>query len=117
MQEFRTYLENKGSIHSQCTDFLAYYALPYVPKPNEHPIYQQLFKEPWKQSIISRLSNFIDNCTNENKKELPKLIRLVQNSIGNHDNTLRQLSVGISFNNFICFNTLKIILYIVIFNN
>ncbi|KAH8859273.1 LisH domain-containing protein ARMC9 [Schistosoma japonicum] len=37
MNEFKLYLETKGSVHSQNTQFLAYYALPYVTKPNEHP--------------------------------------------------------------------------------
>jgi hypothetical protein len=43
MQEFKNYLENRGATLSQTTEFLPYYALPFVPNPRGHPSYKELF--------------------------------------------------------------------------
>ncbi|CAH8500583.1 unnamed protein product [Heterobilharzia americana] len=96
MQEFKRYLETKGSVHSQNTEFLAYYALPYVPKPNEHPIYQQLFEETWRNSVISRLSKFIDSIIQPNSSKTPRLINLVTRPNIKQDRLVKQLSSELS---------------------
>lgn len=43
MNEFRSYLESRGAGLSQTTEFLPYYALPFVPNPKAHPSYKELF--------------------------------------------------------------------------
>lgn len=43
MQEFKNYLETRGATLSQTTEFLPFYALPYVPNPKGHPSYKELF--------------------------------------------------------------------------
>lgn len=43
MQEFKHYLETKGAALSQTTEFLPYYALPYIPDPTSHPSFKPLF--------------------------------------------------------------------------
>ncbi|CAH8837553.1 unnamed protein product [Trichobilharzia szidati] len=96
MQEFKKYLETKGSVHSQNTEFLAYYALPYVPKPNEHPIYQQLFEESWRKSVISRVSRFIDSVIQPNTIKTPRLINLVTRPNAKQDRLMKQLSNELS---------------------
>ena len=44
MQEFKQYLETNGAALSQTTEFVAYYALPYVPNPRSHPTFKVLFE-------------------------------------------------------------------------
>lgn len=43
MTGFKKYLETKGAVLSQTTEFLPFYALPYVQNPKSHPTYKQLF--------------------------------------------------------------------------
>ena len=43
MRQFKTYLETKGAALSQTTEFLPYYALPYIPDPTSHPSFKPLF--------------------------------------------------------------------------
>ncbi|CAH8472870.1 unnamed protein product [Schistosoma turkestanicum] len=96
MQEFKLYLETKGSVHSQNTEFLAYYALPYVTKPNEHPIYQQLFEETWRNSVILRLSKYIDSIIQPNGGKIPSLLSLVAKPNVKQDHLMRQLTNELS---------------------
>ncbi|KAK4469569.1 hypothetical protein MN116_006604 [Schistosoma mekongi] len=96
MNEFKLYLETKGSVHSQNTKFLAYYALPYVTKPNEHPIYQKLFEETWRNSVLSRLSNFIDSVIQPNNAKTPNLINLVTKPNVKQDHLMRKLTNELS---------------------
>ena len=44
MQEFKHYLETNGASLSQTTEFVAFYALPFVPNPKNHPTFKELFE-------------------------------------------------------------------------
>ncbi|THD26515.1 LisH domain-containing protein ARMC9 [Fasciola hepatica] len=92
LQEFRHYLETKGALLSQSTDLLPYYALPYAPNPKEHPIYQQLFKEPWRKSVTFRLSTLIDSTISPNRINPPRLVKLLTEHTTKRDKAMRQLS-------------------------
>lgn len=54
MQVFKGYLETKGSALSQTTEFLPYYALPYIPDPTSHPSFKPLFVVS-HQSVLGRV--------------------------------------------------------------
>ena len=41
---FKHYLETRGAALSQTTEFLPYYALPFVPNPMVHPSFRDLFQ-------------------------------------------------------------------------
>ena len=43
MRVFKSYLENKGAGLSQTTEFLPFYALPFVPDPTTHPSFKPIF--------------------------------------------------------------------------
>ena len=43
MNSFKAYLETSGAALSQTTEFLPFYALPFVPNPTTHPSYRELF--------------------------------------------------------------------------
>ncbi|XP_034636436.1 lisH domain-containing protein ARMC9 [Trachemys scripta elegans] len=44
ISHFKTYLETKGAALSQTTEFLPFYALPFVPNPMVHPSFKELFQ-------------------------------------------------------------------------
>ncbi|XP_045337655.1 lisH domain-containing protein ARMC9 isoform X13 [Leopardus geoffroyi] len=54
---FKTYLETKGAALSQTTEFLPFYALPFVPNPMVHPSFKELFQitPEYLQSVCVRL--------------------------------------------------------------
>jgi hypothetical protein len=43
MTKFKSYIETRGAALSQTTEFLPFYALPFVPNPRAHPTYRELF--------------------------------------------------------------------------
>ncbi|KAK6177323.1 hypothetical protein SNE40_015447 [Patella caerulea] len=59
MGEFKQYLENRGATLSQTTEFLPFYALPFVPNPKAHPSYKELFLDSWSQDMEVRLDKFL----------------------------------------------------------
>jgi hypothetical protein len=42
-KEFKNFLDDRGSDLSKTNEFLAYYALPYVNAPKEHPNFKSIF--------------------------------------------------------------------------
>ena len=44
MANLKYYLETKGSEMSQTTEFLPFFALPFIPNPRNHPSLQEIFK-------------------------------------------------------------------------
>jgi len=64
MNEFKQYLESNGAALSQTTEFVAYYALPYVPNPRNHPTFKILFEESWKEELRVKLTNFLGSIFN-----------------------------------------------------
>ena len=79
MEQFKHYLENRGSSLCKSTQFLAYFALPYVPDPRKHPSFKELFEEKWIQDLESRLLQFLS--TSLTGKGLPKLYQLVNQNV------------------------------------
>ncbi|XP_052760262.1 lisH domain-containing protein ARMC9-like isoform X1 [Mya arenaria] len=59
MQEFKNFLETKGKTLSQTTEFLPFYALPFVPNPRNHPSYKELFTDIWTKDLEVRLEKFL----------------------------------------------------------
>lgn len=59
MREFKNYLETRGATLSQTTEFLPYYALPFVPNPKGHPSYKELFTDSWIKDLEVRLEKFL----------------------------------------------------------
>lgn len=49
--EFKKYLDSKGSELSKANEFLAYYALPYIPNPSNHPSFKHLYTVEWVQDL------------------------------------------------------------------
>jgi hypothetical protein len=58
-ERFRRFLESQGKHLSQTTEFLPFYALPYVPDPSLHPSFAAIFKEGWALQLSQRLERFV----------------------------------------------------------
>ena len=91
MEDFKKYLEQKEIELSKTTEFLAYYALPYIPNPKEHPTYAKLFKPEWTNDLKEQLQNCIKFYLPSPSKKYPVLydlatgknITLVQTDVNN----------------------------------
>ncbi|KAM9316940.1 lisH domain-containing protein ARMC9 [Gastrophryne carolinensis] len=59
ISHFKTYLETSGAALSQTTEFLPFYALPFVPNPAVHPSFKELFQGSWAPELKSRLEKFL----------------------------------------------------------
>jgi len=45
IKQFKIFLETKGADLSKTTEFLPFYALPYIKNPMKHPALKHLFTE------------------------------------------------------------------------
>ncbi|KAI9222144.1 hypothetical protein BC828DRAFT_379215 [Blastocladiella britannica] len=61
MDTFKAFLETRGAQLSQTTEFLPFYALPYLPDPTLHPSFSNLFVKKWSDDLRGRLDVFIRN--------------------------------------------------------
>ena len=61
MTEFKAYLESKDVEMSRTTEYLAYYALPYIQNPREHPSYKQIFTVEWIRELKEKLNDCFNN--------------------------------------------------------
>ena len=57
--DFKTYLDNQGSELSKTSEFLAFYALPYIQNPVEHPSFQNLYTMDWVNQLKMKLKGFV----------------------------------------------------------
>uniref|UniRef100_A0A8C0LBR9 LisH domain-containing protein ARMC9 n=1 Tax=Canis lupus dingo TaxID=286419 RepID=A0A8C0LBR9_CANLU len=73
---FRTYLETKGAALSQTTEFLPFYALPFVPNPMVHPSFKELFQDSWTPELKLKLEKFLALIFKASNT--PKLLTLYQ---------------------------------------
>ncbi|NXD69435.1 ARMC9 protein, partial [Eolophus roseicapillus] len=80
ISRFKGYLETKGAALSQTTEFLPFYALPFVPNPMVHPSFKELFKksicfakmDSWTSDLRTRLEKFLSLTL----KDTPRLLTL-----------------------------------------
>ncbi|KAM7387963.1 hypothetical protein PAMP_024167 [Pampus punctatissimus] len=59
ISHFKQYLETRGAALSQTTEFLPYYALPFVPNPTVHPSFKDLFQDSWIPQLKDKLEQFL----------------------------------------------------------
>ncbi|KAM5269113.1 lisH domain-containing protein ARMC9 isoform 1-T2 [Hipposideros larvatus] len=86
---FKTYLETKGAALSQTTEFLPFYALPFVPNPMVHPSFKELFQDSWTPELKLKLEKFLALIFKASN--MPKLLTLYKENGQNHKEMLRQL--------------------------
>nr|XP_055156374.1 lisH domain-containing protein ARMC9 isoform X3 [Nyctereutes procyonoides] len=86
---FRTYLETKGAALSQTTEFLPFYALPFVPNPMVHPSFKELFQESWTPELKLKLEKFLALIFKASNT--PKLLTLYKENGQSNKETSQQL--------------------------
>uniref|UniRef100_A0A672UBK5 LisH domain-containing protein ARMC9 n=1 Tax=Strigops habroptila TaxID=2489341 RepID=A0A672UBK5_STRHB len=74
ISHFKAYLETKGAALSHTTEFLPFYALPFVPNPMVHPSFKELFQDSWTLDLRTRLEKFLSLTL----KDTPRLQHLQQ---------------------------------------
>lgn len=61
LYHFKVFLDTKGADLANTTEFLSYYALPYVPNPLEHPSFKHIFTKDWMHDVRKKLESFLSN--------------------------------------------------------
>ncbi|OPJ85575.1 lisH domain-containing protein ARMC9 isoform B [Patagioenas fasciata monilis] len=74
ISHFKAYLETKGAALSQTTEFLPFYALPFVPNPMVHPSFKELFQDSWTLDLRTRLEKFLSVTLKA--RQTPRLLTL-----------------------------------------
>ncbi|NWV45508.1 ARMC9 protein, partial [Daphoenositta chrysoptera] len=75
---FKAYLETKGAALSQTTEFLPFYALPFVPNPMVHPSFKELFQDSWTLDLRTRLEKFLSMTLKA--RQTPRLLTIFKES-------------------------------------
>ncbi|XP_038673122.1 lisH domain-containing protein ARMC9 isoform X1 [Scyliorhinus canicula] len=86
---FKNYLETRGAALSQTTEFLPFYALPFVPNPTVHPSFKELFQDSWSPELKMRLQIFLSASLKVTKA--PKLLSLFKENGQSSKELLQQL--------------------------
>lgn len=63
MSHFKQYIETTVShdpLLSQTSEFVTYYALPYVPNPLDHKSFKHLFTPQFQQQLLHKVTAFLD---------------------------------------------------------
>lgn len=81
MEIFKDFLNTKGSDLSVTEEFLHFYALPYIPNPQEHAAFKILFTRGWVGELKDRISKFFKANASQNQQ--PALITMYKNYIEN----------------------------------
>ncbi|XP_072897298.1 lisH domain-containing protein ARMC9 isoform X6 [Hemitrygon akajei] len=86
---FKTYLETRGAALSQTTEFLPFYALPFVPNPTVHPSFKELFQDSWIPDLKIKLQKFLSASLNV--PSAPRLLSLFKENGHEYKELVHQL--------------------------
>ena len=96
MEEFKLFLEkNKSEKENELSsEFLSYYALPYIPDPRNNINYINLFKPEWSKCLLEQIEKCIEYYSPNNVSNLPMLYDMargkkvitINNNINNNMN-------------------------------
>ncbi|XP_061862086.1 lisH domain-containing protein ARMC9 isoform X2 [Colius striatus] len=89
MSHFKAFLETKGATLSQTTEFLPFYALPFVPNPLVHPSFKELFQDSWTLDLRKRLEEFLSLSLKA--RQTPRLLTLFKENGQYNKEKLQQL--------------------------
>ncbi|VDK36323.1 unnamed protein product [Taenia asiatica] len=90
LQHFREFLDTKGKALSQISEFLPFFAFPYVENPKLHSAYRELFEPEWTSELKRKLTSFLEP-SKDDKRPLPKLLFLTTRTKEAPNNQERQL--------------------------
>ncbi|KFP73111.1 LisH domain-containing protein ARMC9, partial [Acanthisitta chloris] len=87
ISHFKAYLETKGAALSQSTEFVPFYALPFVPNPMVHPSFKEIFQDSWTLDLRTRLEEFLSLTLKA--RQTPQLLTLFKEN-GQRDKEMLQ---------------------------
>jgi len=67
MQKLRVYFETKSEACTMDKEMLTFFALPFVPDPESHPIFGNLFQAAWVKKLRSRIKSLARGLCSPNK--------------------------------------------------
>ncbi|XP_028259331.1 lisH domain-containing protein ARMC9-like isoform X2 [Parambassis ranga] len=88
---FKQYLETRGTALSQTTEFLPYYALPFVPNPTVHPSFKHLFQDSWMPQLKDKLEQFLSVTLKASNS--PRLLTLYKEGGRSTKDAMQQLQL------------------------
>ncbi|XP_050950853.1 lisH domain-containing protein ARMC9 isoform X3 [Labeo rohita] len=91
---FKHYLETRGAALSQTTEFLPFYALPFVPNPTVHPSFQELFQDSWMPELRERLEKFLSVTLKASNT--PRLLTLYNEGGKGNKEALQQMQLHLT---------------------
>ncbi|XP_019904723.2 lisH domain-containing protein ARMC9 isoform X2 [Esox lucius] len=91
---FKQYLETRGATLSQTTEFLPYYALPFVPSPAVHPSFRDLFQDTWVPEVRRKLEAFLSATLKVTNA--PRLLLLYKGGGSCSKDTMQQLQLQLA---------------------
>jgi hypothetical protein len=59
MEQFKRFLDTDGATLATTAEFIPFYALPYVPHPQDHPSFSHLLLDSWRQNLKTDILAFI----------------------------------------------------------
>uniref|UniRef100_A0A4W6D922 LisH domain-containing protein ARMC9 n=1 Tax=Lates calcarifer TaxID=8187 RepID=A0A4W6D922_LATCA len=89
ISHFKQYLETRGAALSQTSEFLPYYALPFVPNPTVHPSFKDLFQDSWIPHLKDKLEQFLSVTLKPSSS--PRLLNLYKAALENKSAEAMQL--------------------------
>ena len=92
MDEFKLFLEKNKPENELTSEFLTYYALPYIQDPRDNSTYIHLFKQEWTQCLLEQIEKCIEYYSPNNISNLPilydmargKKVITINNNINNN---------------------------------
>ncbi|XP_042339919.1 lisH domain-containing protein ARMC9 isoform X2 [Plectropomus leopardus] len=91
ISRFKQYLETRGAALSQTTEFLPYYALPFVPNPTVHPSFKDLFQDSWIPRLKDKLEQFLSVTLKPSNT--PRLLNLYKEGGRSTKEAMQQLQL------------------------
>uniref|UniRef100_A0A8C2AMI5 LisH domain-containing protein ARMC9 n=1 Tax=Cyprinus carpio TaxID=7962 RepID=A0A8C2AMI5_CYPCA len=91
---FKHYLETRGVALSQTTEFLPFYALPFVPNPTVHPSFQELFQDSWMPELREKLEKFLSVILKASNT--PRLLTLYNEGAKGNKEAIQQMQLHLT---------------------
>lgn len=91
---FKQFIETQGATLSQTTEFLPYYALPFVPNPTVHPSFKNLFQDSWVPQLKNKLEHFLSVALKS--PNTPRLLSLYREGGRKTKEAMQQLQIQLA---------------------
>ncbi len=81
MKVFQQYLASLPPQIYNTTQFLRYYALPYIPDPKTHPSFKEIYHGDWVSQLEKRVTLYVNDPNIKQLSSVPTLIRALSSRV------------------------------------